>query len=79
MSVVTASTLPDYVRARRTELGLSRDQLVQRSGLSRAAVWKFEEAKNPYPRLNSLAKLAHGLEVDPHLLVILAMPSSKNA
>lgn len=55
--------LGDELRFRRSELGLSQEELAHRAGVNRTYVAKLELAKNQ-PTLQILYKLAFALDVD---------------
>lgn len=55
--------LSDRIRARRAELGLTQERLAEAAGLHRTQVGGMECADKE-PRLLTLMKLAHGLEMD---------------
>lgn len=53
----------DRIRARRYELGLSQEELAHRADLQRAYIGQLEVGLRS-PGLETLAKLAVGLEID---------------
>lgn len=53
----------DRIRSRRDELGLSQEALAHRAGLQRAYIGQLETGMRS-PELETLAKLARGLEID---------------
>ena len=55
--------LGDELRFRRSELGISQEELAHRACVNRTYVAKLELAKNQ-PTLQTLYKLAFALEVD---------------
>lgn len=68
------------VQARREELGLTQEQLAERTGLSRNQVQNIEHSRNNRrnakgrpgpgnPRLETIFLLAAALEVDPMYLI----------
>lgn len=67
-SAITAG-LGDKVRARRGELGMSQEQLRERSGISRNQIQNIENARGnstetSNPKLDALWALANALEID---------------
>ena len=57
----------EQLRQRREELGLSRDMLAERLGLSRSAIGNYE-TDIAFPKEEVLLKLFNALEVDPNYL-----------
>ncbi|MBR5572735.1 MAG: LexA family transcriptional regulator [Oscillospiraceae bacterium] len=57
----------EQLRHRREELGLSRDMLAERLGLSRSAIGNYE-TDIAFPKEGVLLKLFNALEVDPNYL-----------
>ncbi len=57
----------EQLRHRREELGLSRDTLAERLGLSRSAIGNYE-TDIAFPKEEVLLKLFNALEVDPNYL-----------
>ena len=66
-------SLAAAVRARRAELRLSQRELAKRSGVADATISKLE-TKQLSPSLETLAKLASGLELDLAELIAAAAP-----
>lgn len=60
--------LPGRLQALREAAGLKREELAQRSGVTRAMIWQIETGKS-VPTVHMLARLAAGLGVAlPELL-----------
>lgn len=57
----------EQLRHRREELGISRDMLAERLGLSRSAIGNYE-TDIAFPKEEVLLKLFNALEVDPNYL-----------
>lgn len=57
------SLLGDKIRAARTALGMSLDQLATQTGSSKSYVWELENKDNPNPSAEKLAKFAKELGV----------------
>lgn len=66
--------LGDNVRARRSELGVSRWDLARKSGVSHAAIRTIEEGSIQDPRLSSVVKLAKALEISIDVLAGVVSP-----
>jgi transcriptional regulator with XRE-family HTH domain len=54
-------TLGPRVRERRTELGLSQEQLAHRAGISLNALHRLEIGQSTDPHFSTIAGLAHAL------------------
>lgn len=57
------SLLGDKIRAARTALNMSLEQLATQTGSSKSYVWELENRDNPNPSAEKLAKLAEELRV----------------
>ncbi|MCC5850347.1 MAG: helix-turn-helix transcriptional regulator [Verrucomicrobia bacterium] len=57
-----ASCVGDLIKAKRTELGLSREQLAVRAGLDRSSISLYESNKR-VPTITSAARVAKALEI----------------
>lgn len=66
-------SLADVVRSRRAELGLSQRELSKRAGVADATISKLETSQLS-PSLETLAKVATGLEMDLAELIATAAP-----
>jgi SOS-response transcriptional repressor LexA len=63
----------DFVARRRRELGLNQYELAEKAGVSKGLVSMLEATRSPnIPKVSSLIKLAHGLKVDPEILIQLS-------
>ena len=56
------------LKARRSALGISQEELARRSGVNRSFVARIEIAQNQ-PTLSVLFRLSHGLNVAPEELI----------
>lgn len=64
-----ASPLGDKIRKRRTELGMSLDQLAKATGSSKGYLWELENRDKPNPSAEKLIRLAEALGVTPAFLL----------
>ena len=62
------SLLGDKIRAARTALNMSLDQLATQTGSSKSYVWELENKDNPNPSAEKLAKFAKELGVTSEFL-----------
>ncbi|EDM81663.1 transcriptional regulator [Plesiocystis pacifica SIR-1] len=66
-------SLAEVVRGRRAELGLSQRELAKRAGVADATISKLE-TQQLSPSLDTLAKIAAGLDLDVAALISAAAP-----
>ncbi|SKA14903.1 helix-turn-helix domain-containing protein [Novilysobacter spongiicola] len=73
------SVLGEKIRARRTEMGLSLDDLAEATGSSKGYLWEIENRESPNPSADKLIKIAAalGLTVDFLLETNLAPPDEQ--
>ena len=64
-----ASQLGNKIRERRKQLGLTLDQLSERTNSSKSYIWELEHKDSPRPSAEKLAKIAAELGVTPEFLV----------
>lgn len=64
------------VVARRKALGLTQQALADRSGVSRPIIGLIEAGRRSRVELETLGKLAAGLEIDPRALLITPVPGT---
>lgn len=57
------TALGEQIRTRRVALGLSRDELAERAGISRQSVWTIETGQYG-PTATTVLKLLAALEID---------------
>ena len=69
-------SLADVVRTRRTELGLSQRGLAKQAGVADATISKLE-TQQLSPSLETLAKVAAGLEMGISELISAAAPAER--
>lgn len=62
------SRLGDKIRAARTALNMSLDQLAISTGSSKSYVWELENRDNPNPSAEKLSKVATALGVTTEFL-----------
>jgi transcriptional regulator with XRE-family HTH domain len=53
--------LADALRKKRTECGLSRNELARRAGVDNNYLWRIETGRSPRPSMQIIQRLADGL------------------
>ena len=66
---IMASPLGDKIRARRTELGLSLEQLAKATDSSKGYLWELENRDNANPSADKLIRIAKALSVTTEFLL----------
>ncbi len=64
-----SSPLGDKIRARRTQLEMSLDDLAKETGSSKGYLWELENRDNPNPSVDKLTKIATALGVTSEFLL----------
>lgn len=64
-----SSPLGDKIRARRTQLEKSLDDLAKETGSSKGYLWELENRDNPNPSIDKLTKIATALGVTSEFLL----------
>jgi transcriptional regulator with XRE-family HTH domain len=59
--------LPNLIRARRQEMGLSQKQLAEAARVSRTTLSHVEQGKAPHVQMDVLARIMHTLDLAPRL------------
>jgi transcriptional regulator with XRE-family HTH domain len=59
--------LPNLIRARRLEMGLSQKQLAEAARVSRTTLSHVEQGKAPHVQMDVLARIMHALDLAPRL------------
>lgn len=59
--------LPNLIRARRREMGLSQKQAAEAAGVSRTTLSHVEQGKAPHVQMDVLARILRALDLAPRL------------
>ena len=61
--------LANIIKQRRSELGLSLQQVGDRAGISKTQVWELEDGRSKNPTLETIVSIAAALQVSAPELV----------